>query len=323
MKDGFRVYDTDTHVNPAAEVIDRYVDPDFRPRLQELAPYRTPCGNRRDRRTRIAPARNIYRRVLGEAAPRESFTGRDTGWMGSKEPRPGAQDDHAANRVVDMDDEGTDVHFLFPASGQPDRRRRRLARNRDDPRLPSPHGGFLRAVSGPAEGTDRRLDARCREAVREIREWGKSKWAVAVMPLVDKECPADHPSLDPIWRAGAEYGLPIVHHSSPGTRPITRAIDDMWDNIFLGRLASHPWGAMRFVAAFIGGGILDRYPYTALRHARMRLRLAAVLGQAHGRAVRLCRLDRRIEDEAKRIYEERALFLQHRAAGRGGHVRGW
>ena len=38
---------------------------------------------------------------------------------------------------------------------------------------------------------------------------------------------------------------------------------------------------------------------TALRHARMRLRLATVLGQAHGRAVRLCRLDRRIEDEAK------------------------
>jgi predicted TIM-barrel fold metal-dependent hydrolase len=34
----------------------------------------------------------------------------------------------------------------------------------------------------------------------------------------------------------------------------------MWDNIFLGRLASHPWGAMRFVAAFIGGGILDRHP---------------------------------------------------------------
>ncbi len=25
-------------------------------------------------------------------------------------------------------------------------------------------------------------------------------------------------------------------------------------------MASHPWGAMRFVAAFIGAGILDRYP---------------------------------------------------------------
>lgn len=28
----------------------------------------------------------------------------------------------------------------------------------------------------------------------------------------------------------------------------------------MARLASHPWGAMRFVGAFIGAGILDRYP---------------------------------------------------------------
>ena len=33
MKNGFRVYDSDTHVLPAAEVLERYVDPDFRPRL--------------------------------------------------------------------------------------------------------------------------------------------------------------------------------------------------------------------------------------------------------------------------------------------------
>ena len=36
MKNGFRVYDSDTHVNPAAEVLDKYVDPGFRPRLAEL-----------------------------------------------------------------------------------------------------------------------------------------------------------------------------------------------------------------------------------------------------------------------------------------------
>ena len=40
MRAGFNVYDADTHVNPAAEVLDRYVDPGFRPRLAELAPYR-------------------------------------------------------------------------------------------------------------------------------------------------------------------------------------------------------------------------------------------------------------------------------------------
>ena len=61
-------------------------------------------------------------------------------------------------------------------------------------------------------------------------------------------------------RTAADYGLPIVHHSSTWNPPYYPGHDDMWDNIFLGRLASHPWGAMRFVAAFIGGGILDRHP---------------------------------------------------------------
>jgi len=54
--------------------------------------------------------------------------------------------------------------------------------------------------------------------------------------------------------------LPIVHHSSTWNPPYYAGHNDLWDNIFLGRLASHPWGAMRFVAAFVGGGVLDRYP---------------------------------------------------------------
>ena len=44
MKNGFRVYDSDTHIDPATEILDRYVDPEFRPRLPELAPYRSPIG---------------------------------------------------------------------------------------------------------------------------------------------------------------------------------------------------------------------------------------------------------------------------------------
>lgn len=44
MRDGLRVYDADTHANPAAEVLERYVDPGFRPRLADLAPCRAPVG---------------------------------------------------------------------------------------------------------------------------------------------------------------------------------------------------------------------------------------------------------------------------------------
>jgi hypothetical protein len=107
MKNGFKVFDTDTHVLPAAEVIERHVDPDFRPRLKELEPYRTPMRQSAEYQGalhsyRIQP--QFYRRVLGEAAPRPDHSGRDTVWMGAKVPRPGVQDDNAANRVADMDD---------------------------------------------------------------------------------------------------------------------------------------------------------------------------------------------------------------------------
>ena len=113
MKNGIHVYDADTHVSPAAETLERYVDPSFRPRLAELTAYRQASG---EGRHHYSFGRKFYRRVLGEAAPRESFSGRESQWRGGKLPRPGVQDDRAENRVKDMDDEGTDVHFLIPGS---------------------------------------------------------------------------------------------------------------------------------------------------------------------------------------------------------------
>src|SRR5262245_15548155 len=118
MKNGLRVWDSDTHVNPAAEVLERYVDPSLRPRLDALAPYRVASGQiggtPDTHQYRVAT--KFYRRVLGQAGSHETFTGRGTNWMGSKQPRVGVQDDQAANRVKDMDDEGTDAHFLIPTS---------------------------------------------------------------------------------------------------------------------------------------------------------------------------------------------------------------
>ena len=91
MKNGLRVYNSDTHINPAAEILDKYVDPDFRPRLPELARYRSPSGQAADGKSDLHNYRTgtkYYRRILGEEAPRETFTGRDARWMGSKKATP-------------------------------------------------------------------------------------------------------------------------------------------------------------------------------------------------------------------------------------------
>jgi predicted TIM-barrel fold metal-dependent hydrolase len=263
MKNGLRVYDSDTHVMPGAEVIERHVDPEFRPRLAEVAQYRVPVRQSAEHSGgahTYRVAQQYYRRILGEAGPREGHTGRDSNWRGSRLPRPGVQDAAADNRVQDMDDEGTDVHFLVPSGWTG-------LIGVDDPTLES---GMIRAfhrhmaefcgrypdrLKGPIIASTRDVEG----AVQEIKTWGKANWAAAVKPQIYK-IPADHPSLDPIWQAAADHDLPIVHHSSTWNPPYYPGHNDLWDNIFLGRLASHPWGAMRFVAAFIGGGILDRYP---------------------------------------------------------------
>ena len=265
MKDGLRVFDADTHVEPTAEVIDSYVDPAFRARLPELAQYRQPvrAGNPGG-----APGKHVYRygqiqykRILGEAAPREGHTGRDTHWMGSKQPRPGTQDDMAESRIQDMDDEGTDTHFLIPTSwtslvGHPDPAIEVNVIRAFHRHMANFSGNHPDRLQSMIVASARDVDA----AVQEINTWGKSRWAVAVMPLVTKDIPADHPSLEPIWKAAVDHDLPIAHHSFTWTPPYFPGVFDLWDNIFLGRLASHPWGAMRFIASVIGGGIMDRYP---------------------------------------------------------------
>jgi hypothetical protein len=240
MKNGFRVYDSDTHVSPAAEVLERYVDPGFRPRLAELAPYRQATEEGLHHYTF---GRKFYRRVLGEAAPRESFTGRESRWRGGKLPRPGVQNDQAENRVKDMDDEGTDIHFLIPGSfmslvGLADPAYEVALIRAYHRHMADFCAEFPNRLKGLIVASTRNVEA----AVREIREWGDSKWAVAVKPLMPFEIPPDHPDLEPIWRAAAEHDLAIAHHSSTWNPPYYPAYRDVWDNIFLGRMASHPWG---------------------------------------------------------------------------------
>ncbi|HUB45908.1 MAG TPA: amidohydrolase family protein [Acetobacteraceae bacterium] len=264
MRNGFRVYDSDTHVNPAAEILDKYVGPEFRLRLPELAPYRARVGRAVDGPSELHNYRcgsKYYRRILGEAAPRDNFSGRDSKWMGSRRPRPGIQDDQASNRVLDMDDEGTDVHFLIPTSwlslvGLDDTSIEVAMIRAYHRHMADFCGQFPERLKSPIIASARQPG----EAVREIRQWGKSPWAVAVMPLLAEGLPADHPSLAPIWQEAQEFDLPIANHSFTWAPPYYPGYRDLWDNIFLGRLAAHPWGAMRFVAAFIGGGLYDQYP---------------------------------------------------------------
>ena len=225
MRDGFRVYDTDTHIDPGADVLEKYVDPSFRPRLAELAPYRVTVKSRAldgAPRSTYRFEQRAYERTLGEAEPRKGSSD-ERQWRGKRRPSPGVVDDRSDNRVLDMDEEGSDVHFLVPSVwtsiiGVPDVSLEVGLIRAYHRHMAEFCGPYPDRLKGPIVASTRDVAS----AAEEIKRWGTSKWAVAVQPLLDNDMPVDHPALEPIWRAAEDHDMAIVHHTSPGRRPISR-----------------------------------------------------------------------------------------------------
>lgn len=266
MRDGFKVYDSDTHLAPSAETLDPYFDPAMRKRLSEWENCKVPfrigwAGEKLE-----PPFRHRYRfkkregwreelRVLGEAGPRPQVEHVFPTFMGKRFPTPGGADDSFAARIRDMDEEGVDVQLMLP--GLPpatDDIEIEVAFIRANHRFTqdfcSKHPHRLKSL---IVVTNRAIEA----SVQEIKSWARAPWAAGIHPQLTEGTPIDHPSLEPIWAAANEAGLCVTHHSFTSGYPGYR---DLWDNPFIGRTASHPWGAMRAISAFFGAGILDRYP---------------------------------------------------------------
>ena len=119
MRNGFKIYDSDTHLSPSAETLEPYFDASMRRRLPEWESCKVPfrigwAGEKLE-----PPYRHRYRfikragwreelRVLGEAGPREHVEPHFPTFMGSRFPTPGGADDDAGARIRDMDEEGVD-----------------------------------------------------------------------------------------------------------------------------------------------------------------------------------------------------------------------
>jgi predicted TIM-barrel fold metal-dependent hydrolase len=276
VRNGFKVYDTDTHSRPSAESIRPYLSAAVLERIPDLEERRVEIRIGMASEPRTPPYRHWYRfgsgeggwgkdppRVLGEAAPRTARdrTARGSGeasqvFMGTRLPTEGGGDYDPDARLRDMDDEGVDVHFIVhnSSAGHPD--------PEIDMEFVRAEHRFLHDFCGRAPhrlksciiATPLAVEA----SVAEIHRWGREPWAVAVHPSLPVDYPLDHPDLNPIWAAAQEEGLAVIHHSFSTGYPGYR---DLWSNPFLGRLASHPWAAMRAVAAFMGAGLMDRFPY--------------------------------------------------------------
>jgi uncharacterized protein len=266
MRNGYKIFDSDTHIAPMAETLEPYFDASIRHWVADWEQFKVPFRVGWAGEILQPPYRHRYQfkkrsgwrdelRILGEAGPREHIEPHFPKFMGSRFPTPGGSDDDVEARVRDMDEEGVDVQLMLPG----------LPPATDDVEIEL---AFIRANHRYTNDFCSRYPHRLKslivvsnraipESVQEIRKWARAPWAVGIQPTLTVGFPLDHPDLEPIWAAANEEGLCVAHHSFTSGYPGYR---DLWDNPFIGRTASHPWAAMRAIAAFFGAGIMDRHP---------------------------------------------------------------
>jgi predicted TIM-barrel fold metal-dependent hydrolase len=276
MRHGFRVIDTDTHVNPSLDVLLRYADQALRDQLDDLRPYVRkvkPQPGRGDAEDvaeytilSIKPLR--YQRVAGEKPAASTAPVGATGFLSgrthmvTRQPIAiGVAEDNARGRLQDMDTEGRDLDFIIPgtwAYGAP---------------ALAPHlvRGLYRAyhryMADYCAADPRRLKSMVLApatdpawSAQTIKEHAREDWVAAVWPLLPEGLPVDDPDLEPVWQAASEADLPIMYHGFTIETPYFPGYRDVWDNPAMGRCAGQTWGGQRFLAFMLMGGMLDRYP---------------------------------------------------------------
>ncbi|HYU11341.1 MAG TPA: hypothetical protein VEK82_02120, partial [Stellaceae bacterium] len=114
-RDGYRIFDSDTHVGPDAAILDRYLSAADKDRLSTWEPYRS--VGRGSGRVTYNKGQRHYRRKLGAAMPETGPAGYMAGFTGvarERQPSPEVDSDPAA-RIADMDYEGVEVNLTLPS----------------------------------------------------------------------------------------------------------------------------------------------------------------------------------------------------------------
>jgi predicted TIM-barrel fold metal-dependent hydrolase len=265
VRNGYRIIDTDTHVGPCVEVLEKFAGPALRARWDELLPYYQPLTDG-GHQLSINPI--PYKRPMGQHLAAEA------GVRGGVSPLKGSvsatlkvpvakdvNNENPQGRLADMDREGVDTHLLIPATFS-------TAVSALDPDLGKEiHGAYNRFIEWYCSADPERLKATVLVhgadptwSAGELRRLSEARWVAAATVVLPEGLPIDDPDLEPIWQALDEADLPILHHSFFYEPPYFPGYRDVWGNVVVARAASHPWGAQRLVGYLALSGMFDRYP---------------------------------------------------------------
>ncbi len=262
-KNGFRIFDTDTHVGPDANILERYMSAAEKKLLEPLERYR--LVDDRSGHVEYTYGRRKYQRKLGEAEPIKVKASDPKNLAVRKFsedlPLPQSEVD-PAERIKDMDREGVDVNLTLPSSWfgtftEYNDIALEAAMYRAYHRWMAEYcGSYPNRIKGVILVCFRDIEG----SLKEIERWARTDWPLAAFIYAPSTAPLDHPALEPIWSACEYHDLPIALHTFTAMPPYAPGGLDTWDNYFIQRATAHSWCGERNTASFIGSGIMDRYP---------------------------------------------------------------
>ena len=260
-RNGFKIFDADTHVRPDADLLEPYLSAEMRAKLESFNAHKE--RNKDGAVTYLMGAREYKRRLgaLPGAKPEKNEYMQGYKRHQHGKPDPLCERD-ATVRIKDMDSEGVDVNLMLPSGWFG------TWTTVDDAAIETAmYEAYHRWMRDYCAAFPSRLKGVICVAARsvetslaELHRAAKEAWPLAVFVYAPYQFPLDHPDLEPIWKAAADYDLAIALHTFTVMPPYAPGGVDSWDNLWLQRSAAHPWCGQRNMAAIIGAGVMDRYP---------------------------------------------------------------
>ena len=200
-RNGFKIFDADTHVRPDAELLEPYLSVVMRDKLKQFVAHR---ATNKDGNVTYLMGERDYKRRLGSlvgAKPddKEYMSGYKRHQHGK--PNPLCERDPAV-RIQDMDIEGIDVNLMLPSGwfGA-------WTTVQDVGIETAMYEAYHHWINDYCAAYPSRLKGVICVAARdvatslgELHRCAKEAWPLAVFVYAPYQFPLDHPDLEPIWQ---------------------------------------------------------------------------------------------------------------------------